>query len=377
MKDEEFGGFYESLDNNLNLFKKANKTSIQTCRILWFFSNAYIYTKDLECMDCARHAYNFLDRHLIDKENGGIFWEVSHEGLSPDTTKTAFAISYAILALSSFSKIGIEKESENAKNQAIQLFSLLEEKYFTENGYIEVLKKDFSSMGKDKIFFTKGKYGGSKTMNTILHTIEACTELFSLYPNIEIQKKLEALMDFFEKRCFNREKKCLSIFFDDDFNRENDYISFGHEAEASFLLRKACDVLKEKNINNQDLFLKIEKMCSFFADNVHNKAYKNGSVMDEIYDDEIKKRRVYWVQADSVLAFYTQYIKTEDEKYLLASKEIWNFIKNNIVDKRQESEWLYMVLENQEKSDRPIVFSWKAPYNNARMCFELLKDFSQ
>ena len=104
MKDEEFGGFFESLDNNLNLFKKANKSSIQTCRILWFFSNAYLLTKNEECREYAKHAYQFLNSHLIDKEFGGVFWEVSYDGSAPDSTKTAFSISYAILALASFAK---------------------------------------------------------------------------------------------------------------------------------------------------------------------------------------------------------------------------------------------------------------------------------
>ncbi|MBO5482234.1 MAG: AGE family epimerase/isomerase [Spirochaetaceae bacterium] len=373
MKDEEFGGFFESLDNNLNLFKKANKSSIQTCRILWFFSNAYLLTKNEECREYAKHAYQFLNSHLIDKEFGGVFWEVSYDGSAPDTTKTAFSISYAILALASFAKINVEKDSEEAKNQAFELQKLLEEKYFTENGYIEVLKRDFTSFEKGKIFFSKGNYGGSKTMNTILHVIEAYTQLYEYFPNSFTENKLIYLLTFFENKCFNKEEKSLNIFFDDDFNKANDYISYGHEAEASFLLRKACEILEKSGIQNKELFEKIEKMCSSLTENIFSNAYEDGSVVDEVYDEEVKQRRIYWVQADSLLSFFYEAYKNNKEKYLVASKEIWNFIKNNLIDSRKESEWLYMVLKNNKKSERPIVFSWKAPYNNARMCFEILK----
>lgn len=373
MKDDEFGGFFESLDNNLNLFKKANKSSIQTCRILWFFSNAYLLTKNEDCKEYAKHAYHFLNSHLIDKELGGVFWEVAFDGSSPDTTKTAFAISYAILALVSFAKINVEKDSEEAKNQAFELQTLLEEKYFTENGYVEVLKRDFSTLGKDKIFFSKGNFGGSKTMNTILHVIEAYSQLYEYFPNSFTENKIIYLLTFFENKCFNKEKNCLNIFFDDDFNKTNDYISFGHEAEASFLLRRAYEILEKSGIQNSELFNKIEKMCSSLIENVFSNAYEDGSVVDEVYDEDVKQRRIYWVQADSLLSFFYEAYKYNNEKYFSASKEIWNFIKNNLIDSRKESEWLYMIMKNNKKSERPIVFSWKAPYNNARMCFEILK----
>lgn len=373
MKDDEFGGFFESLDNNLNLFKKANKSSIQTCRILWFFSNAYLLTKNEDCKEYAKHAYHFLNSHLIDKELGGVFWEVAFDGSSPDTTKTAFAISYAILALVSFAKINVEKDSEAAKNQAFELQTLLEEKYFTENGYVEVLKRDFSTLGKDKIFFSKGNFGGSKTMNTILHVIEAYSQLYEYFPNSFTENKIIYLLTFFENKCFNKEKNCLNIFFDDDFNKTNDYISFGHEAEASFLLRRAYEILEKSGIQNSELFNKIEKMCSSLIENVFSNAYEDGSVVDEVYDEDVKQRRIYWVQADSLLSFFYEAYKYNNEKYFSASKEIWNFIKNNLIDSRKESEWLYMIMKNNKKSERPIVFSWKAPYNNARMCFEILK----
>ena len=138
-------------------------------------------------------------------------------------------------------------------------------------------------------------------------------------------------------------------------------------------MRKACEILENSRIQNKELFEKIEKMCSSLTENIFSNAYEDGSVVDEVYDEEVKQRRIYWVQADSLLSFFYEAYKNNKEKYLIASKEIWNFIKNNLIDSRKESEWLYMVLKNNKKSERPIVFSWKAPYNNARMCFEILK----
>lgn len=37
-------------------------------RITWFFANAYILLKDETLLDEARHGYEFLRDHCIDKE---------------------------------------------------------------------------------------------------------------------------------------------------------------------------------------------------------------------------------------------------------------------------------------------------------------------
>lgn len=381
MKDDEFGGFYEYLDSDLCLFKKADKSAVQTCRILWFFVNAYEYTKDKECAECAKHAYNFLINHLLDKQNGGVFWTATYDGNAQETSKTSFALSYAILALTSFARLTFFEEAKKAKELAFTLQNLLEEKFFTKKGYNEVLKHDFSSFDQNLVFFSKGPYGGVKTTNTLLHITEAYFELYKTFKTDFTKEKLYSLLSFIYEHCYDNQNNKLKIFFDNDFNPSNDYISFGHEAELSFLLRKVCRYLEKDNqsSNNEskNLYDTIEIMCSSLCQDVWKNAYSDSCVVDEVYDEKVKNRRIYWVQSEAVLAFFMQSIIKNDKTYLEASISIWNFIKTNLIDKKPNSEWLYMVSKNEEKSSRPIVFSWKAPYNNARMCFEVLKYLNQ
>ena len=72
MRDDEFGGYYGYLDYDLNLDKKAEKGCILNSRIIWFFSNAYTLLKDESLLDEAKHGYDFLKDHCLDKEYGGI-----------------------------------------------------------------------------------------------------------------------------------------------------------------------------------------------------------------------------------------------------------------------------------------------------------------
>ena len=54
-------------------------------RILWFFSNAYETLDDSEVnrdelKKMADHAYEFLVKDCLDKDNGGVFWSLNYDG---------------------------------------------------------------------------------------------------------------------------------------------------------------------------------------------------------------------------------------------------------------------------------------------------------
>jgi mannobiose 2-epimerase len=77
MKDDEFGGFYGMMDYDLNLDKKALKGCILNSRILWFFSNAYQVLSDESLLNYATQAYDWLIKHCLDFQNGGIYWSIN------------------------------------------------------------------------------------------------------------------------------------------------------------------------------------------------------------------------------------------------------------------------------------------------------------
>ena len=65
------------------------------------------------------------------------------------------------------------------------------------------------------------------------------------------------------------------------------------------------------------------------------------------------------------------------EKYLEAAGAIWNFIKTKVIDKREGSEWYWLVKKDGTPVEgKPIVEPWKCPYHNGRMCFEVIRRLS-
>ena len=84
-------------------------------------------------------------------------------------------------------------------------------------------------------------------------------------------------------------------------------------------------------------------------------------------------RRAWWVQAETVLGFINEWEKTGNEKYKMAAYEVWEYIKENIIDKREGSEWFSEVDENRQPIRKDIVEPWKCPYHNGRMCMEIIR----
>ena len=65
---------------------------------------------------------------------------------------------------------------------------------------------------------------------------------------------------------------------------------------------------------------------------------------------------------------------SENNRFLVAAQDIWEYIKDRIMDKRPGSEWFLRLCNGETPSEKdPIVEPWKCPYHNGRMCMEVIK----
>lgn len=85
--------------------------------------------------------------------------------------------------------------------------------------------------------------------------------------------------------------------------------------------------------------------------------------------------RIWWGQAESLVGFLNGYEKApEHPEYLEAVFGQWDYIKTNLVDSRDGSEWFWDLDDGGKPSTKkPIVEPWKCPYHNGRMCFEVIR----
>lgn len=334
------GGFYGRVNSELQIDKDAPKGVILNSRILWFFSNCYLVLGDKGNLKYAEHAYNFLIKCCYDENNGGVFWMLDKNGGVLEDVKYTYNQAFAIYALCSYYDASGD---EKALELAFRIFDIIEGKAFDGYGYKEAFTPEWSMIRNDAL--SGNGIFAQRTMNTILHLIEAYTALLKVKRDNRVYKQLHLLINLTAEKVYDPVLKKLNVYFDDEFNVLGDIHSFGHDIEASWLLDKACLVLGDISLQRS-----IHNMGLNIADAILQTAYINNSLIHERDGKEINTNRVWWVQAEAVVGFMNAYLKSKNEKHLLASNGVWGYIKENIIDKRAGGEWHYLADVNGDHS---------------------------
>ena len=371
LKDKENGGYYGYMGYDLAIDTHYEKGCILNSRILWFFSNAYMLLGEDHLKDAAGHAYKFLKDCCIDKENGGVYWSVTYNGKISDDTKHTYNQAFAIYALSSYYDA---VKDEEALKIAEELFNLIEEKCTDEYGYLEAFSRTFEPAGNDKL--SENGVMADKTMNTLLHVFEAYTEYYRVSHNEKAAARLRFMLDIFKNNVYNEKLGRQEVFFDQKYTPLIDLYSYGHDIETAWLLDRGLEVLGDSGYI--EMFAPVTRAL---AVNIYNRAFVNGSVLNEAENGVNDTTRIWWVQAESIVGFINEGMKIpgtdESSKYFKAAEALWEYIKEFIIDKREGSEWFWSVDADGEPCQKPIVEPWECPYHNGRMCIETVRRMKQ
>ncbi|MCL2054271.1 MAG: AGE family epimerase/isomerase [Oscillospiraceae bacterium] len=363
LRDDEYGGFYGYVDSELAVDKKADKGLVLTSRILWFYSSCYSIIGGESNLSNARHAYEFVKNKCLDEKNGGVYWMMSHDGQVTDDRKYTYCQSFAIYALCAYYEASKDAE---ALELALELFDVVEKKCSDEISYGDSFSADFKLCLNDEL--SENGITAEKTMNTVLHLIEAYTVLYAASNRQDIAERVYFLLKLTKEKLFDEKDNKLFVFFTRDMRVLGDVHSYGHDIEAAWLIDRACKVLE-----NEALIDEWRERGLLIAQNILETAFENDAVNNERCGSEIDKTRVWWVQAESVVGFINAYEQSGELRYLDAALRVWEYIKNVQIDKRPLSEWHDSVGFDGNPKTARMAGTWKCPYHNGRMCVEVLK----
>lgn len=380
LRDDVKGGWYGYMSYGLETDRDAVKGCILNSRITWFFANAYLCCKNglIAAGECekhgytpedilaeARHGYEFLKEHCLDRTNGGIYWSLYADGTPEDTTKHTYNQAFCIYALSSYYEA--TGDAEGLKT-AFELFELIEEKCTDEVGYLEAFTVDFKPESNEKL--SENGVMAAKTMNTLLHVFEAYTQLYKVSKDERVGARLGWIMDTFADKIYNPERHRQEVFFDENYHSIIDLHSYGHDIETAWLMDHGVDVLGEESYRS-----KLSPITRDLTAQIYKIAFDGHSLANECDKGVVNEHRIWWVQAESVVGFLNGYQRDRSHaEYLEAALRQWEFIKEYVIDKREGSEWFWEVDKNGKPyPDRPIVEPWKCPYHNGRMCMEIMR----
>ncbi|MFC0515019.1 AGE family epimerase/isomerase [Mucilaginibacter angelicae] len=365
--DEVNGGFWGKIDNDNQVTPGAAKGSVLNARILWSFSAAYNQNPDEAYLQAAKRAYDYIKAHFVDDEFGGVYWSVGYKGDKLDTKKQVYANAFTIYALSEYY---IASKSETVKEEAISLYHLLVDKSYDQDktGYLEAFTRDWQPLGDLRL--SAKDANEKKTMNTHLHVLEAYTNLYRIWPNDGLKQQIETLINNFFDHFIDAEAGHLVLFFDEDWNRRSDTVSYGHDIEATWLLLEAAET-----IGNHEMITRINGICIAIAEATIQGLDTDGGLWYEYEPagDHLIKEKHWWVQAEAMVGFYNTWQVSSNDKYLQLALHNWAFVKDKILDK-QNGEWFWGI-----KADGSIMPGedkaglWKCPYHNSRACIEIIK----
>ncbi len=360
LKDDVSGGFTGYVGEDLRPDKTADKGCILNSRILWTFSTAAKVLDRDDLRAYAEQAYRFTDR-FEDPENGGVYWSVTYDGKPADTTKHTYCQAFAVYGLAAYYRL---TGCQGALRKAVRLFRVIEEKCRDEKGYLEALNADFTPGSNEKL--SENGVMASRTMNTLLHVIEAYAELYRAYPDEEVRMAGEKALEQCLHTIYNPAKRRMEVFFDDDFRPLLDMQSYGHDIEGSWLLWDAAETLLEPEKLNA-----YQEMCLDLAESATERGFTDHGLHYEIVNGEVNTIRAWWPQAEALLGFAFALEITGDAVWAERMRTQWNYILRAVVDPREGSEWLNEITEEGESLHKPLAEEWKCPYHNGRMCLRL------
>ena len=366
MQDAEYGGFYGQIDGNNTLHPEANKGAILNARILWTFSSAYRILKKKEYLDMAQRAFDYITAYFLDREYGGVYWELDYKGNPVSTKKQTYVQGFMLYGFSEFYRATGNKQ---ALELAKEFFYLIEKCHDDKlGGYLEAYTQDWKPI--EDMRLSDKDANEKKTMNTHLHVLEPYTNLCRVWDNEQLKAAQKRLIGIFTERILDKKTNHLNLFFDEEWNVKSTAISYGHDIEASWLLFEAADVLGDRG-----LLAEIKNISLEIADAASEGLQAEGSMIYEKDGNHIDGDRHWWVQAESVVGYMYAYKNSKDIAYKEKAARIWNYIRNQIVD-QENGEWYWSRKEDgtiNQKDDKAGF--WKCPYHNGRMCMEMIEHF--
>lgn len=384
MVDEEKGGFYGKVLKDHTPDKIYPKAIVLNCRMLWAYTMAWEHYEDETYKNLARRAFEYIRDHFWDKEYGGTFWMLTSDGIPCEVEKRTYGQAFIIYAMAEYYRAFGDMQ---ALEMAMETFRLVQDHVHYDNGgYTDSVSRDWQ---KDPWLFRwmMNADGAAKLLNSHLHLFEATMTLYDATHDPYVGTVLREFLDFLLNVCVEKQSHHLKAGMDEDGNRIDGEINYGHDSECCYLMTWAARLIGDDALIQQADSTVLDIMEHVLTEGMDP---VNGGMYSDIniQTGHLNRCKIWWNQAEGITSFFNCYQISGDEKWLDAAISIWDYVEENIVDPTLE--WFSIGknkvtdedLRADEKATEPIIGDDKAnkakcPYHNSRTCFEIIKRVNQ
>jgi mannobiose 2-epimerase len=359
------GGFWGEVGTDGSVHRDAERGAVLYSRILWTFSAAWGALGTEAYLKAATHAFDYLVTHILDARYGGAFWSVDAHGQPANDKKQLYAQGFAIYGLSEYYRAS---GSHRALDEAVKLFELVEAWFHDDanGGYREALGRDFGPL--DDMSLSAHDINAAKTMNSHLHLLEAYANLYSVWPDDRLRRRVVELLDLLCHKIMTPDGH-LGLYFTDSWETVPAACSYGHDIETSWLASECVRILGDDVLREN-----VERFAMKMAAAGNLGLLPDGSMAYERFPDgRTDLSRQWWVQAEAVAGNLWAWRFYGDQEALSRAAATWGYIKDNLLD-RERGEWFWGVnADGTTDLDSPKAGLWKCPYHNSRMCLQAMK----
>jgi mannobiose 2-epimerase len=360
-------GFYGAVTNDLIIHNEVPRSAILCSRILWAYASAYRRFGDAQYLSMAQQAYRYLTQIFWDPEYGGVYWQVDCQGKAVRDHKHHYAQAFAIYGLSEYHRATGDTQSLVL---AQSLFGLLEEHAYEPvyRGYLEGSNRTWGTLTDTRLSLQEPN--SHKSMNTMLHILEAYTNLLRVWPDTHLKARHQELIEVFLQHIVDPLTHHFKLFFDDKWHSLTDTQSFGHDIEGSWLLCEAAEMQADTA-----LLARVHDCAISMALVVHREGLDDdGSLLYEAGPEGVRDAtKAWWAQAEAVVGFYNAYQLSGAEYFAVAAYGCWRYIQSKVVD-REHGDWIKQLYRD-GTPDHTIykIGPWECPYHHSRVCLEMLE----
>jgi len=374
------------------------KFIVTQARHVWTLSKvAEFYPERQEFPGLARHGYEFLRDHMWDDELGGFFETVDSTGNIPAAITTiekrAYGNAFGIYALAAYYKLSQDSEVLTMAQRAFQWLDHSAHDA-TYGGYFQYLERDGTPISRDVL--NDGYQASDRTLvglkdyNSSIHILEALSELYHVWPDDTLRKRLEEMHSIVSGVMMD-ERGFLKLHFYPDWQLVPDqelidlageahfytnHITFGHDVETAYLLLESNHALGRADNEILPLAKKIvDHSLEYGWDREVGGFYEQGKYVNDsmkILDDS----KNWWAQAEGLntLLLMSKYFPHDTYRYYDLFLLQLDYIEKNLLDQTNKGWYSYGIDDRPEYQAREKANVWKGNYHTVRSVMNCLSN---